>query len=322
MSLSINLVNIKLESCLMNASGALCTTYDELKDLSQSQSGVIVSKSCSYVERKGNPKPRYYHSDNFSINSMGLANLGYNFYLSSAKYLNSNQKPFMMSIATLDDEYTFQILDSALKSPHIAMIEINISCPNICNTDTILAYHFTDLDNYLTKMKPYLDKNENSKPIGVKLPPYWEPYQFKEMSKLIVKYGFNFITLVNSVPNCLVIDTDTDSPVIKPKNGIGGLGGSYIKPVVLSNISQFYRLLPKEIQIIGCGGVETGEDVYHHLLAGASCVQIGTSLMKHGTNIFEAVGNELKTIMKMKGYDSIGQIVGHLKYNTPMQDGY
>lgn len=319
MSLSINLGKINLKSCIMNASGARCTTSDELDSLSNSHASMIITKTCSIEKREGNPKPRYYHNSEISVNSMGLPNEGFDYYLSLTDNL-SNKKPVIISIATLDLENVRNMLTKTINCPNVSGIEINISCPNICNTDSILAYHFEDLDKYLESINDIL-KNNIDKEIGIKLPPYWEPYQFKQISQIIIKYNFTFVTLVNSVPNCLVIDTETEAPVIKPKNGIGGLGGKYIKPVVLSNIYQLKKLLPNNIQLIGCGGIITGEDIFHHLLAGASMVQVGTVLMMEGYGVFERLENELLKIMDTKNYSSLHDIIGNIKETKCEIDG-
>ena len=75
-------------------------------------------------------------------------------------------------------------------------------------------------------------------------------------------------------------------PVIKPKNGLGGIGGKSIKPFGLSNVYYFNRLIPN-IDIVGCGGIENKEDVYDYLQCGAKVVQVGTLFMKEGVRCFD-----------------------------------
>lgn len=101
--------------------------------------------------------------------------------------------------------------------------------------------------------------------------------------------------------------------MIKPKNGFGGLGGQYIKPTALANVRAFYTRLKPEIQIIGTGGIETGQDAFEHLLCGASMLQIGTALHKEGPEIFTRIRRELQEIMDKKGYQSIDEFRGKLK---------
>ena len=101
--------------------------------------------------------------------------------------------------------------------------------------------------------------------------------------------------------------------MIKPKNGFGGLGGQYIKPTALANVRAFYTRLKPEIQIIGTGGIETGQDAFEHLLCGARMLQIGTALHKEGPEIFTRIRRELQEIMDKKGYQSIDEFRGKLK---------
>lgn len=311
MDLSASLSDLKLKSCILNASGALCMSSDELLELDKSNSGGIITKTCTIYTKEGNPRPRYYHDENISLNSMGLPNMSYEEY---AKCADRVTKPYIVSVAGDVTENVINILEQCIAHPKINGVELNISCPNICSADKILGYHFDELEKFLSSIHPQILKlNETNKPIGIKLPPYFEPYQFKIISQIVGKYNFNFVTTINSVPNCLVIDTETEMPVIKPKNGIGGLGGRYIKYVVLSNIYQLRKHLKDEIQIIGCGGIMNGEDVFQHLLAGASLVQIGTVLMQEGTSAFDRIERELIEIMKKKNYSCLKDFTGKLK---------
>ena len=84
--MNTSIANILLDNCIMNASGAKCTTEEELDELSKSSSCCVVTKSCTLESREGNPHPRWYcpnmnyMKSSISINSMGLPNLGHEFY--------------------------------------------------------------------------------------------------------------------------------------------------------------------------------------------------------------------------------------------------
>ena len=131
------------------------------------------------------------------------------------------------------------------------------------------------------------------------------------MANILNKYQLRFITCINSIGNALYVEDE--SVVIKPKGGFGGIGGAYVKPTALANVRMFHKLLKKDISIIGCGGVESGKDVFEHILCGASMVQIGTQLMKDGTKVFSKILTELKEIMKDKNYTTILDFKGKLK---------
>lgn len=65
--------------------------------------------------------------------------------------------------------------------------------------------------------------------------------------------------------------------------------------------------------MIGCGGVKTGEQVFQHLLAGASLVQVGTALQEEGPEIFARLADELAALMAKKGYQKLSDFQGKLK---------
>ena len=148
--------------------------------------------------------------------------------------------------------------------------------------------------------------------MGLKLPPYFDPSHFDHVAKVINKYPdtIKFITCINSLGNGLVIDPETDHPVIYPKGGLGGIGGDYCKPIALANVYQFYQRL--DIPIIGCGGVKHGTDVYEHIMAGASLVQIGTQLVKEGPGCFKRIEREFLELIEKKGYSKIEDFRGKI----------
>ncbi len=125
-----------------------------------------------------------------------------------------------------------------------------------------------------------------SKPLGIKLPPYFDFAHFDQMADILNQFQLTYVNAINSVGNGLYIDTEQEAVVIKPKEGFGGIGGEYIKPTALANVRAFYTRLKPEIQIIGTGGIRTGQDAFEHLLCGASMLQIGTELHKEGPEIF------------------------------------
>jgi len=67
------------------------------------------------------------------------------------------------------------------------------------------------------------------------------------------------------------------------------------------------------MMIIGCGGIKNGVDVFEHLLAGASMVQLGTVLGKEDVVCFERIQREFYEYIEKKGYTDVGQIIGNLK---------
>lgn len=281
-------------------------TQEELERLGGSSSGAIVTKSMTPQSREGNPEPRYVGFDGGSINSMGLPNLGYAAYVKLIPELREFGKPIVASIAGFQAD-DFVEIAKAINEVKPDLLEVNLSCPNIPGKPQI-GYDAEASERLLNKIR-----NVVSVPMGVKLPPYFDPAHHDMLAKVLDRVQVSFITVINSVGNALVIDPDKESVVIKPKGGFGGLGGRIIKPVALANVRAFWKLLGDHIPIIGTGGVETGRDVFEHVLCGASAVQIGTALVEEDVSVFERLEGELTQWLQQKGYSSLMACRGKLK---------
>jgi dihydroorotate dehydrogenase (fumarate) len=306
MNLSTTVAGVTFPTCFMNAAGACCVTQEELEALGDSHAGAIVTKSMTPQPRQGNPGPRYYSFPGGSINSMGLPNLGYPAYAKLIPELRRFGKPIVASIAGLNPQ---DFLDAA-KSIEFAkpdLVEVNLSCPNIPGEPQI-GYDIEVSRQLLLELQECL-----TIPMGVKLPPYFDPVHHEAMATMLEGVNVSFLSLINSVGNGLVVDSESETVVIKPKGGFGGIGGTMIKPVALANVRAFWKLFQGRMPIIGVGGVVTGTDAFEHLLCGASAVQVGTTLVEEGLTAFERLERELSEVLTKKGYSSVDDCRGRLK---------
>lgn len=319
-SLHTTLAGILLSSPIYNASGCLCTLDTELNDLAESKSAAILTKSSTINPRDGNEHPRFYLGSNYSINSMGIPNKGFKHYINYYKsYLSTNlTKPYIQSLYPFDKEelvtmfdYINNNLDMTTQNKTLwqYLIELNVSCPNVNN------------NIMLNKIEEYLDtikqNNKHNITIGLKLPPYYLRYEFDNVSNLLLKYEdyVKYVVSINSVVNGLDIDVENESLRIVPNNGLGGIGGDPALPVALSNVYQFNLRLQGTIDTVGCGGVSSGNDVFKYLLVGAKAVQVGTELIRNGTECFDKINKELSELIESKGYKKISDFQGKLVSN-------
>lgn len=374
---------IKLSTPIINASGCICMTKDELDTLNSTEKlGAIITKTCTIEPRKGNPEPRYWTDYVHTINSMGLPNKGIDYYIDyvvstrsfdSIYYLRKelrlkelrlkdlqlkdsnnlnclndrnivdNNKPLIISIGGLSLEENMNIIRKFIEFNNSGIcittinknnsndvninnniglnitgcsgLEFNLSCPNIVGKGQ-LGYDFEQFDNYLsTIFETELSSiNKQNLALGLKLPPYFELTHFGEVKDILIKYPrLDYITTINSIANGLVIDIETELPVIAPKNGLGGIGGNSILPTALSNVYNFNKVLNGKIDIIGCGGVISGSDIFRHILCGATCVAVGSTLKDYGTQVIDKLYKELIELMKSKNYYKLDDFKGKLK---------
>ena len=307
-SLRTKIAGFSFYNCLMNAAGVACMTVEELEEVRQSAAGSFVTKTATLEARAGNPEPRYRDVPLGSINSMGLPNQGIDYYLDYLLSLQESQpeRTFFLSLVGMSPDETHTLLKKVQNSGFKGITELNLSCPNVPGKPQI-AYDFETTERILGEAFGYFDK-----PLGIKLPPYFDIVHFDQAAEVFNRHPLKFVNCVNSIGNGMYIEDE--SVVIRPKNGFGGIGGEYIKPTALANVHAFYQRLNPSIQIIGTGGVYTGRDAFEHILCGASMVQIGTALHQQGIEVFERVSLGLKAIMVQKGYETLEDFKGKLKY--------
>jgi dihydroorotate dehydrogenase (fumarate) len=243
---------------------------------------------------------------------MGIPNYGYKYYLDYGITCN---KPYFQSLTSFNKKELKEMLTNidkvAINNNIIYHIELNLSCPNLIGK-SIVAYDYECFNDYLKLIKNMKLSNIL---IGLKLPPYYNNKDFDKVCEIILSYGnlIKFVTCINSLANGLIIDYENESTVINPKNGYGGIGGIYCKPISLSNVNQWYRRFGDKISVIGCGGIQSGKDIFEYILAGAVAVQVGTQLIKEGTSMFSRLIKELHNCMEEKGYNKLTDFRGKLK---------
>lgn len=80
-------------------------------------------------------------------------------------------------------------------------------------------------------------------------------------------------------------------------NETGGLSGPPLKPLALRALSTIYTATEGKLPLIGCGGIASGEDALEYAKAGASLVQLYTSLVYAGIGLPRQIKEEVKTLL-------------------------
>ncbi|USS91318.1 dihydroorotate oxidase [Fructilactobacillus carniphilus] len=304
--LSATIGNETFQHPLINAAGVWDETATEMNAVLASDAGGLTTKSATLAPRAGNPQPRYFDTDLGSINSMGLPNQGLAYYLDFIANTDTN-KPIDLSVTGTKMADQIDALKQIQASDFAGLCELNLSCPNVVGKPQI-GYDLEATKEILDRVFAFY-----TKPLGVKLPPYFDLQQYDAMAEILNQYPLTYINAINSVGNGLVVDPETERVIIKPKGGFGGIGGKYIKPVALANVRAFRQRLRPEIKIIGTGGVTTGTDVFELILCGADIVELGTVVMQEGLDAFARINQELADLMAAKGYQNLADFRGHLQ---------
>ncbi len=246
---------------ISNASCSGSCTKDQLQDIDNSKSDRIVTKTCTLSGSLEEPGI-YYHDGIGAINNIGMVGLPFEYY----RCLEFN-KPYVISIAG-----TRKDINQMLQEDSSAVgYEINVSCPNIPKRMGYINVH--DLQ-YLNCCNLSYDCH-----LGVKLPPFSDEESIETCAAYISENEYiRYIVCCNAGHRgCFAKDEKLES---------GVLSGKYLKPISLWNVKKFKEYLPTGVEIFGCGGISSLEDVHDFKLAGADGVQVATAFIEEGPSIF------------------------------------
>ncbi len=281
----------------MLAAGILGSTAASLNLAARSGAGAVVTKSFSLNPNKGYANPTTVEVTGGVINAVGLSNPGVdNFRLELEKLDKS-----VPSIASLYGANPEEFSEIATRVEDLVdAIELNVSCPHAmggCGSTIGQDPHLTE--EIIRSVKKSVEI-----PVFVKLTP--NVTDIVEIAKYAENAGADALTMINSLGPGMKIDIETGNPILN--NRFGGLSGPAVKPIAIRCVFDVYDSV--DIPIIGVGGIRNYKDVIEFLYAGASCVQIGTSIMYEGIEIFEKILYGLERFMNEMGYETVEEMVG------------
>ncbi|MCL7466648.1 dihydroorotate dehydrogenase [Phaeovulum sp. NW3] len=296
--LSTRIGELRLANPIMPASGTFTEDLADVFDLSIL--GAHVLKTFTAEPRTGNPTPRVCDLASGMMNSIGIPSKGLDHFLTRAlPFWARYDVPLVVSIsANSSDE--FARLAEAVTVPGIAVIEANISCPNVEADGRAFAVHADSTERVVRGLRSATDL-----PLWVKLSPNTgEPV---EVARAAESAGADALVVANTVLG-LAIDVSTRKPRLG--NVMGGVSGPAIKPIALRMAYQAAR--STSIPVIGCGGIATLEDMLEYLIAGCAAVQVGTATFQSPTTMQRLLA-ELEAWMMANGIRSIAEIIGTLQ---------
>ncbi len=297
MNLEVKIGKLTLKNPVMTASGTFGygAEYSEFVDLNAL--GAVVVKGISLEPRRGNPPPRIYETPCGMLNSIGLQNVGLRRFLSEKlPFLRKFDTPVIVNILGDSIEEYLSLCQSL--DPEVDAIELNVSCPNVKKGGISFATDRESLKELVGKVRDTLKKAI----LIVKLSPVAS--DIAEMARLCQQQGADAVSMINTIP-AMAIDIETRRPRLA--NIIGGLSGPAIKPIGVRMVWQTYQSV--KIPIIGMGGIMTAEDAIEYILAGATCVAVGTANFVNPSATVEIIQG-IKDYMKRHKIENIKELIG------------
>ena len=296
-NLSVKFGNIEFKNPLIMASGTFGfgKEYAEIYDIEKL--GGISSKGLTLEKRDGNKGMRVFETPSGMMNSVGLENPGVKGFIENE--LQFFKKLDTVRIANLGggtlDDYIKGV--ELLNNQPIDMIELNISCPNVKAGGMAFG-----IKNEVAREVIRAVRAKTTLPLIVKLSPNAE--DIVGMAKVCEEEGADGISLVNTF-KAMAIDINKKKPVFE--NIYAGLSGPAIKPIALRMVHEVCKAV--NIPVMGMGGITTWQDAIEFVMAGATCIQVGTANFinpRIGLDIIEGI----KKYMEEEGINSLDEIRG------------
>ncbi|SHH39301.1 dihydroorotate dehydrogenase (NAD+) catalytic subunit [Tepidibacter thalassicus DSM 15285] len=296
-NLEVEFSSLKFKNPVVMASGTFGfgKEYCEIYDIEKL--GGICSKGLTLNKKNGNDGVRIHETASGMMNSVGLENPGIEgFVKNELNYFKNLDLIKIVNIggATIED-YVKSI--EIISREDIDMIELNISCPNV--KEGGMAFGIKDS---IAREVIKEARNATKLPLVVKLSPNAE--DIVKMAVVCEEEGADGISLVNTF-KAMAIDIRKRKSIFK--NTYAGLSGPAIKPIALRMVHEVCKNVT--IPVMGMGGIVNYEDAIEFIMAGATCIQIGTANFINPRIGLEIIAG-IEKFMKEENVKSLDEIRG------------
>jgi len=294
---SVNIAGVELKNPVMTGSGTFGSgmEYGEFVDLNRL--GAVVTKGVANIPWPGNPTPRVAEVYGGMLNAIGLQNPGIEVFCErDIPFLKQYDTKIIVNVCGKSVEDYLEVVDR-LGHEDIAMMEINVSCPNVKEGAIAFGQKADALYNITSEIKKHAKQ-----PIIMKLSP--NVTDITEMAKAAEAAGADAISLINTLTGMKI---DIHRRKFALANKTGGMSGPAIKPVAVRMVYQAAHAV--KIPVIGMGGIATAEDAIEFILAGATAVGVGAMNFVNPYTTIEVIEG-IEKYMETYGVTDIKDLIG------------
>ncbi|MCR5753905.1 MAG: dihydroorotate dehydrogenase [Acetatifactor sp.] len=264
MNTQIEIAGVTFKNPVMTASGTFGSgmEYSEFVDLNKL--GAVVTKGVANVPWPGNPTPRVTEVYGGMLNAIGLQNPGIDVFMErDIPFLKKYDTKVIVNVCGKTVEDYVEVVERLADEPAVAMLEINVSCPNVKEGAIAFGQKACALYDITDELKKHAKQ-----PIIMKLSP--NVTDIAEMAKAAEAAGADALSLINTITGMKI---DIHRRRFALANKTGGMSGPAIKPIAVRMVYQASHAV--KIPVIGMGGIATADDAIEFMMAGASAISVG-----------------------------------------------
>ena len=288
----------------------LAAGYDKnavaLGPLSRAGFGFLEVGAATPLPQEGNPKPRLFRltEDRAAINRFGFNNQGAVLIATRLAARKRGSVPVGINLGanktSTDRAADFaQVL--ALCGPHVDFATVNVSSPNTEKLRDLQGpAALTALLEGVMHVRGTLARPI---PIFLKIAPDLSPDDLAALAEVALSSGLSGIIATNTT-------LSRDGLRAPQKSETGGLSGAPLFEKSTRVLAQLSKLTQGKLPLIGVGGISSPEQAYAKICAGASAVQIYTSMVYQGLSVACDIAKGLDTFLARDGFATVAQAIG------------
>jgi dihydroorotate dehydrogenase len=273
--------------------------------------GFVEIGSVTPKPQVGNPRPRLFRMerDEAVINRMGFNNDGAEVVLrrlASRAHLTGIVGVNVGANKDSADRTADYVKLIETFAPVASYFTVNVSSPNTPGLRNL--QQSAALDDLLAKVidaRERVRKNAGDSPVLLKIAP---DLSLTELDDVV------HIARSRRVDGMIVANTTLARPsTLRESNRAreqGGLSGRPLFRLSTRMVAETYVRAEGAFPLIGVGGIDSGGAALTKIRAGASLIQLYSSLIYKGLGLVEDIKNDLSSTLLRTGRDSLSEIVG------------
>jgi len=268
--------------------------------------GFVEVGTITPLPQYGNPKPRVFRlaEDEAIINRLGFPSLG----MEKVKAIIQNNEPTgILGINIGPNKESTSKIEDYLKCFEYFCnlcdyICINISSPNTPNLRDL--HEKNKIEELLVAIKSKQKQLNNTTKVLLKISPDITKKNISELATIALNQKIDGVVLTNTT-------IDRNKNLKSPNQGeLGGLSGKPLQQSSNFIIKEFYKIIEKQIPIIGVGGVFDGKSALDKIKSGASLIQLYTSMVYEGPYVANKINKELELLLETEEFENLKDAVG------------
>jgi dihydroorotate dehydrogenase len=252
----------------------------------------------------GNPSPRLFRlpADRALLNRLGFNNQGAS-DLATRLVRHRSDVPIGVNIgktkSTPPECAAEDYRSSArLVGPLAAYLVVNVSSPNTPGLRDLQA-----VESLRAILSAVLA--ETSTPVLVKIAPDLADTDIDQIADLAVELGLAGIVATNTT-----VSRDGLTTLGVDQLGSGGISGAPLAHRSAEVLQRLYGRVGDRLTLISVGGIETVDDAWHRITAGASLLQAYTGFIYGGGLWAKHIHDGIARRLRDAGFDSLSDAVG------------